>query len=146
MMSRLLAGAVAATLLMHAVVGCCWHHEHVELPRHDEPSIFKPVVCGGHSHSHSRSHSHSHHDADEAPATPDNHHHDGDSGCGSQDCQFVKAEVQQGHSPLDGPVVATLAASLQLQAGGLRYARRDEIASLRPPSVALHLLHQVLVV
>lgn len=142
-MSRLLAGAVATTLLMHAIAGCCWHHQHADVPRHEEPSTFKPVVCGSHSHSHSLSH----HDADEAPATPDNHHHDGDSGCGSQDCQFVKAEVQHANSPLDAPVMATVADSLHpLHARGLRYARRDQAASLHPPSVALHLLHQVLVV
>lgn len=144
MMSRLLAGTVAATLLMHAIAGCCWHHEHVEQASHGDQASIKPVVCG--NHSHSRTHSHLQHGADEAPATPVDHHHDGDSSCDSQDCQFVKAEVQQEHSPLDGPVMATVTESLQLNGSDLRYARRDQAASLRPPSIAIHLLHQVLVV
>ena len=149
MMNRLLASLVAATLLMHAVVGCCWHHEHVAQAGHEEPAAIKPVRgshCHSHAHLHGHSHSHSHDIADITPATPDNHHHDGDSGCGSQDCQFVKAEVQPGHSPLDGPVVALIADPLQLNGNGLRGTRGAEIASLRPPSVALHLLHQVLIV
>lgn len=144
MMSRLFAGAVAATLLMHAIAGCCWHHEHVDQASHNDQASIKPVVCS--SHSHSWTHSHSHHGADEAPATPDNHHHDGDSGCGSQDCQFVKAEVQQGHSPLDGPASTILGDATALQSSGLRISRGEQIESRRPPSVALHLLHQVLVV
>ena len=46
-MRRLIANFAAVTLLLHAFVGCCWHHQHVETATCSDETQLLPVICGG---------------------------------------------------------------------------------------------------
>src|SRR5690606_31955642 len=98
-MRPLITAVAAATLLMHALVGCGWHHRHVAATTPNGEAQILPVVCGGHFHSHAR---HQHRHAHE-PAAPADHRHSEDDGCGEQTCQFVRVDSSTPPSLLDGP-------------------------------------------
>jgi hypothetical protein len=141
-MRRLIATFAAATLLMHAFVGCCWHHQHLEAAACSDETQLLPVVCGGHFHSHA-DHDHDHGDE---PASPADHRHSNDDGCGETTCQFVKVDSTITPSLLDGPAVAIVDASQPVALNGRRLRAHDHRDRHILEGVPLHLRHQVLVI
>lgn len=139
LMRRFPAIVAAATLLLHAVVGCCWHHQHVEVVAGSEEVQFLPVACGGHVHA---DHDHEHGDA---PAGPGDHRHLPDE-CGEGSCRFVRGEAPAYPSPFDG-LTATIADSPQLFVIGYWQQRSHDRGSRHIlAGIPLHLRHQVLVI
>ncbi|BBO35312.1 hypothetical protein [Lacipirellula parvula] len=141
-MNRILASFAACMLLLHAAIGCCWHHQHVAVPAEANKSQFLPVVCGGHAHSHD-GHRHDH-DHDSAPTESEHRH--SDDGCGEGACQFVKAEATASLSLLNGAMLATAPAIDASLATEGRFANRDRRSSHILEGVPLYLCHQVLVI
>lgn len=141
-MRPLIVTVAALTLLMHALVGCCWHHQHVEVAASSNETQLLPVVSGGHFHSHGdHDHDHAH-----EPAAPADHRHSGDDGCGEEACQFVKVNSTTALSLLDGPV-AEIAVAVQLVSDdGWRLRAHDHRDRHILEGVPLHLRHQVLVI
>jgi hypothetical protein len=137
-MRRFLTAVAAATLLMHALVGCCWHHQHVETAAWSDETQQWPVACGGHFHSHV--------DHDHEPGAPADHRHSGDDGCGEESCQFVKVDSTIAPSLLDGPVVAIVDAVQLATNDGWRLRAHDHRDRHMLEGVPLHLRHQVLVI
>lgn len=140
-MRRLIATFAAATLLMHAFVGCCWHHRHVETAACSDETQLLPVVCGGHFHSHA-DHAQDH---DETPASPADHRHSNDDGCGEVNCRFVKVDSTTAPPILDGPTVAIADAVQSAAHDGWRLRAHDHRGHHILEGVPLHLRHQVLV-
>jgi hypothetical protein len=143
-MRPLITAAVAITLLLHALAGCCWHHQHVaaaESTPSDEAQIL-PVVCGGHFHSHA----HRQQAQDDEPGAPADHRHSDDEGCGEPACQFVRVDSSTVPSLLDGPTVAIVAAIQPTVHDGWRHRSRDHRGGHILEGVPLHLRHQVLLI
>ncbi len=141
-MRYLIATVAALSLLMHALVGCCWHHQHVELAASCDETQLLPVICGGHVHSHGDDG----HDHDHDAESPADHRHSGDDGCGEETCQFVKVDASSSPSPLDGPVMAVVETLAPLSLGESRCDAGDSSARRHFAGVPLHLGHQVLVI
>lgn len=139
-MRQLIATFAAATLLLHALVGCCWHHQHVEAVACSDETQILPVFCGGHFHSHDD------HDHDHEPAAPADHRHSGDDGCGEESCQFVKVDSTIALSFPDGPAVAIVDAVQLVSNDGWRLRAHDHRDRHILEGVPLHLRHQVLVI
>ncbi|WP_428306305.1 hypothetical protein [Lacipirellula sp.] len=139
-MNRIFATFAACMLLLHAAIGCCWHHQHVAAQVEASESQLLPVVCGGHAHSHD-GHRHDH---DSAPAEPEHRH--SDDGCGEEACQFVKSDAGYSLSLLDGAMLATAPAIDTTIVNEGRFARRDRRTGHILEGVPLHLRHQVLVI
>jgi hypothetical protein len=139
-MRYLIATFAALSLLMHALVGCCWHHQHVELAAGSDETQLLPVVCGGHIHSHGD------HDHDRGSESPADHRHSDDDGCGEEPCQFVKVDASSGPSLLDGPIVAIVDAAPPAAHDGWRLRAHDHRGRHILEGVPLHLRHQVLVI
>ena len=79
-MSRLIAAVIAATVLAHALLGCCSHTVH-----------FAAAASTSHYSTHDASHAHHHHDHDGAP--PCEHGPSEDHDCPHDQCQWLTSTV-----------------------------------------------------
>jgi hypothetical protein len=83
-MHFLATSLTVAALIAHALLGCCWHHAHVEAPSSSTTeATIKPVVHGDHVHFHASSES-------DHESTPPDHEHDR-QGCDDGACTFAAA-------------------------------------------------------
>ncbi len=134
-MPSLIAPTVAAALLAHAFVGCCWHHAQGE--------------CGEAVAAHGVIEHDSERDADHGAGrdSSDGHTEHGQD-CDHGRCSFVASgaryELQTPHDGLWQPLM--LVEAVTAVAAQLEGAPGSPFAVKGPPHVARHLLHQVLVV
>jgi hypothetical protein len=138
MMQTLAICVTAAAMLIHALVGCCLHHTHLEstCEAAGESSI-EPVVHGSHVHW----------PGDEPTSGGHDHEHDGDPGCDGDRCTYVRSDVRATQlSPIDAATLATPLAPATLSSTlWLRLSSPLKLGHV-PLHVPLHLLHCVLTV
>lgn len=145
-----------SSLLLHAVVGCCWHHAHM-----------LPAACCEADHSqslstaciadvdHHRDHDlHVYVDGAVAPATAQcaadcpgrDHHH---QPCDGQRCVFLRAKPVLSDEPAKAfhstAVVDTFTAALATHGAKTSPLSRHGLGGPTSP-VRAHLLHQVLLI
>ena len=152
-MRTLVTYLVAASLTLHMLLGCCWHHAHEGNAGAKEtkaPASIKKEVAGGTK----RCRCHRHQPQVTAPQQkPADNRHDipvGESDTCGEKCSFVTTNrVQVDQDQLQGGssfghLVCVISPE---QTPGLTY-RRSEIRDRpeTPPSVRLHLLHQLLLI
>ncbi len=129
--SSILAGCSTVSLVMHLLLGCCWHHDHAE-----------PATCPASSQTvcHTLGAS-CHGGAHEAGCTRLDH--SPRPGCGER-CAFVLPEASR-TLVVTACSPALLVSPLEPRVAVARPALAAESAALRPAgSVRLHLLLQVL--
>jgi hypothetical protein len=135
MIHSFLSYLTAATLAMHTVLGCCWHHGH---------------ACGSEYESAVACHAataHADHDADHCGSTDSNsgHQHHGPHTCQGGKCVFLRTAKSGADTLLDVNLpsfvcVQSSDASLETSAAPRPFFSSD---ALLPP-LRLHLAHQVL--
>jgi len=132
------ASLTAVALIVHALLGCCWHHAHLAQSAVEGGDAIRPVVHGDHVHWHDGEH-------DRSDDT--RHHHDGDSDCDEAQCTYAGgASRVQIQSPLTGLELPLLAPTISLVAGRLDAAYVSHTPAGDSRGASLHLLYQVLVI
>lgn len=133
-------------LLVHAALGCCWHHGHACVPKGNGAT---PAVAVCHGHLHCDSHGHEGEDQSDDTSHPsDDSSHDHQ--CKGSDCSFLATEIspeQRGElsfdvCPLDWVATAAVSTSLPRQPS-FQLDHRD--SRCRAPLRA-HLLFSVLLI
>ncbi len=107
-------------VLVHSVLGCCWHHEHACDFGHDHE-----LAVAVHSHdSEDHDHHRHHQDGDDEPAPEDDH--SGHDGCEDGSCNVVFGPRVDVKAQLDAtmylPVLSTatfLVIAIQSHHGGV---------------------------
>lgn len=130
-----------AIFFIHALIGCCWHHEHVCLAATDASAGQEATVCE-HSHGHSCHGGHDDVGGERSDEDSDHQH-----ACQGDRCFFVRVEAAQ------PPVLALASAVIpevvspfeQPQAAGADWDFLSYGGTLEAP-LRLHLLHQVLLI
>lgn len=134
-------------LLVHAAIGCCWHHGHACVPK-GNGSVAKAVgVCQGHLHCGSHGHEGERQSDDTShPSDDGSHEHQ----CEGSDCNFVlsdqspeeRGELSHDVFPFDSTSAATTSESLLLRP--YFQANHDGFAASAP--LRAHLLFGVLLI
>jgi hypothetical protein len=138
--SSLLSNLTVAALLLHATLGCCWHHAHEcqhALTAAGRAELAADCHGGGACGEHARP---------TEPAGKDRH---GDDGCQIAPCAFVA--TQSGSTPLELLVqhLDTAAVAATDAAGHSEDCCGRELPSLSAGdclAVRLHLLNRVLLI
>jgi hypothetical protein len=99
MIVRIVAAATATALLVHSLLGCCWHHDHAGCAGHESDCL----LAGAHDeHHHAES-------ATAGPTGPQDDDEDSDhqhrSACIEPSCSFVGAD---GPPVIDMPWIGTI--------------------------------------
>lgn len=144
-MRALVTHLVALAITLHTLLGCCWHHAHETVVAVAEVQAKTPTPikrCGCHRHQ-----------AEEL-AKEDEHHSEKQepvenrpTPCGEK-CQYVAAGGVKLDAPtasvsfdllpaVDQPVLTPVLTALLFE---------SEDASVDPPPLRLHLLHQLLLI
>jgi hypothetical protein len=126
LMRAVFSSLVAASLLIHAAIGCCWHHPH-----NDDDTCCDDSQTGSHHDSEQGGHSHG----------PCKDHCQGT-------CHYLPVQKSQVdkitvHSLLDFAAIVPATCEVPF-ASQLRASRTHESAA--EPPVRLHLLHQILLI
>lgn len=134
-------------LLVHAALGCCWHHGHACVPKVNASTPTAVGVCQGHFHcdSHGRQ-GEDQSDDTSYPSDDDSHDHQ----CEGSDCTFLATEAspeQRGElgfdlCPFDSVASATASVALPLQP--LSQADHRDFYATAP--LRAHLLFSVLLI
>lgn len=146
-MHSVLTHITAGLLLVHALLGCCWHHAHGCSRCRPAAASASPACshagCKHHNERDQARHSDRPNHDDKVPKAP--------CKCPTE-CQGVctflppqKVQVARSHAPLpfDFIAAATVAPDSQLQAG----TRQTLCGLLKPePPLRLHLLQQILLI
>jgi len=133
------ASLVASSLLIHAVLGCCWH-----AGRERATSEFN-VACSHHAHGDCCDH-HADHDGDadhgdsHGPCDGKSHCH---GLCTYLPVQKAQVDTQQLDLPMDFAAILPATCDAQL-AGSSKFLLLREPAA--EPPLRLHLLHQILLI
>ena len=138
-MHFLVASVTAASILAHALLGCCWHHAHGKpLPAHDTAGR---VVASSHG-----AHRHCCHHASHESKKPENKDEHQPCGCNEERCTFVRTENPQTKILiLESSLVLPVAEPLP-SVGQLDSTFATDMATGRIASAPLHLLHRVLLI
>ncbi len=129
-MRTLFSSLVATSLLIHAAIGCCWHHTHVEICC-DDSQLEQPVDADGHHHGEQGDHSHG----------PCKDHCHGT--CHYLPVQKAQVDPLIPHTPLD--FAAVVPATCDVHVVALLHADRTYESAAAPP-VRLHLFQQLLLI
>lgn len=146
-MRALVSNLVALAMILHAVLGCCWHHAHettspVSIAEVDAQPAVTVKHCCCHSHQvEELAQQDNHRSETDAPAEPCR------APCGEK-CQYVVVSRVQLDSPVawhsfdllpsvDQPILSPGLTTLTFESGD---------ASVDPPPLRLHLLHQLLLI
>ena len=134
-MRAIFSSLVAASLLIHAAVGCCRHHADLDACVGDQAADYACDVDADH-----------HHDCDEQHGQP------ADQPCGGHHCHGLCNYLPVQKSQLDDlkvklplDFVALLPAACDVQVVALHHAECLSESVAGPP-VRLHLLHQILLI
>jgi hypothetical protein len=134
-MRIIFSSMAAASLLFHAALGCCWHHEHDNAAIGD--SSLAIAVEAAHDHDHG-----------DAPADHNsNGPCKGHSRCHGS-CNYLrvpKTQVDTQLSPIPFDFVAVDSLAGQSQTGNL-FRVEQAFAEFSEPPLRLHLLHQLILV
>jgi hypothetical protein len=125
---------VAASLLIHAVLGCCWHHAQDLSGCGD--TVAEQAVDAGCCH-----HDHGDQDHGQPSHAPCKGHCQGL--CTYLPVQKTQLDHQQLHAALDFAIIAPATGDAQI-AAGFCLARAHETAA--QPPLRLHLFHQILLI
>ncbi len=138
-MHALLCNLMAPALLMHALLGCCWHHEQGADTCSHTTKKTTLHTCGGHHHCH-------HPDESESK-------HRGQSGPCAWHCQGMCTYLPQQKLYLDASPILRSIGFLAISTPALHndslvlmHWERTRLprAALQP--LSLHLLHQVILI
>ena len=129
-MRALFSSLVATSLLIHAAIGCCWHHAHVDTCC-DDSQVEQPVDADGHHHGEQGDHSHG----------PCKDHCQGT--CHYLPVQKAQVDTLVLHTPLD--FAAVVPATCDVHVVALLHADRTHESAAEPP-VRLHLFQQLLLI
>lgn len=132
---------VACSLLLHAVMGCCWHYDH------EHATADRDVCCGHEAVADCCGHHAGDHDGDTHHGQPTHDPSESHSHCHGLCTYLPVQKAQVDTQQLDMPIdfAAILPATYDAQvAGVLSFARVHENAA--EPPVRLHLFHQVLLI
>lgn len=137
-MRIIFASLVAASLLIHAVIGCCWHHAQDEASCCNEVAAEQAVDAGCCHHDHGDRSSQEHGQPSHAPCKS---HCQGL--CTYLPVQKSQLDHQQLQAALDFAIIAPATGDAQM-AAGFCFARAHE-TSAEPP-LRLHLFYQILLI
>ena len=89
MWGKLVVSVTLLPMLIHSIIGCCWHHGHSIAGNASHCEFAVTVECHGHPHAHE------HHAKDESSRTPTcplpcEHEHE--RGCDEVRCVYVASE------------------------------------------------------
>lgn len=130
-MRALLSSLVATSLLIHAAIGCCWHHAHTDSCC--EPTQFEQATdCDG-DHSCDKHDGHSH--------GPCKDHCQGT--CHYLPVQKAQIDTQVSQSPLDFAAIVPHVSSVKLVVQHHAECTHESAAG---PPVRLHLFQQLLLI
>lgn len=134
-MRAVFSSLVAASLLIHAAIGCCWHHAH-DAECGNEACAEQTASTDGGQHD----------DCDSSSGHGDHHapckgHCEGT--CHYLSVQKTQVEVIAPHLPLD--FAAVIPATCDVHVAALVHAERSYESVAEPP-LRLHLLHQILLI
>jgi len=133
-MRTVFSSLVAVSLLMHAALGCCWHHKH-DQSCGEEHAAAQFCNDGGHLHDDGCDHSQPIHEP-----------------CSGQHClgvctylpiQKTQLDDLKLHLPLDFAIIAPVVCNAQVVAV---YASAGDCESVAGPPMRLHLWHQILLI
>jgi hypothetical protein len=134
-MQALFSSLVAASLLIHAAIGCCWHHSHNGLCADDRQCQPTSDACAHHHGCCNGQH-------DQPTQEP----------CGGHQCHGLcnylpiqKSQVDDLKLQLPLDFAAILPATCDMQGVAVHHAVGCSKAACEPP-VRLHLLHQILLI
>lgn len=135
------------SLLVHAALGCCWHHGNACVPKGSATAPTTVSMCQGHFHCDSHSHQGEDQSEDTSHPIDDGSH---DHQCEGSDCTFVATETspeQRGELSIDLCPLGLVAPATASEATGhsqfVHANRRDGPA--RAP-LRVHLLFSVLLI
>lgn len=135
MLRASVSALTVALLLVHAVLGCCAHHEHACGQTHGQLALIGEHVCADPIHEH--------------PAVTHGrscHHHEGPDDCLGSKCDLGRPQDEQvGKSAI---LVADLTGAVSEAAQGTMGGRLDRAPGANDVwlPVRLHLVHQVLLI
>lgn len=135
-MRAVFSSTVAVSLLIHAVMGCCWHQAREAASGDESPvALAADIGCCRHHHAHAPQGQPSH--------SPCN----GKSNCHGL-CTYLppqKTQIDrlQSHVPIDFAAIAP--AMIDSQVAALRVMERTRELAPEPP-LRLHLLNQILLI
>ena len=133
-MHGFLSCTMAASLFIHAVLGCCWHHAHCDVKSGGDATASQPPKCCQH-----------HHPCDnQQPQKPCKCNLDCEGTCTYVAPQKVQIDAPQMVAPLDLVAIISTLSDAQVVT-----AARWELASgaieIEPP-LQLHFLNQTLLI
>jgi hypothetical protein len=130
-----MANLLVATMLLHAVLGCCLHHSHAEEGGNVAPQVLTSTassLCDDHGHE---------------GGPTGSHHHDGDP-CHEAKCVFVRPpqEDQVAEATSLGAVNTVFSALEAICMGRTHSSALRNVASFCDLPVRSHLAKQVLLI
>jgi hypothetical protein len=134
-MNALFSIVTIVSVLIHGLLGCCWHHDHAVVRN---PAGAKSHSCCKHHHHHAAPHQEQKSQHGKVP------HHK----CEGETCVFARTEAGHSTDVLITPAVDSLSLVASAPTALAMDSRGAELFSpplLRPP-VRSHLLHQVLLI
>jgi hypothetical protein len=138
-MQAIFSNLVAASLFIHAMIGCCWHHAHDSSCCDESPA--EQVVETNCCH-------HDHGDRNDTPLGEPSHAPcQGQSHCQGL-CNYLPVQKTQLDTvdlsvPLDYAIIAP--ATYEIQVAALLHMERVHETAAKPP-MRLHLFHQILLI
>lgn len=141
-MQTVFCNLMAASLFIHALLGCCWHHAHAQSCCSKQETKVSERVTGC-SHGHSCGHSADKSHQKQKPAEPHQH-----KDCPGS-CTFLSVAKTQVdcHSPLS-PLPFAAFVPFVAEVGATFHVSADRVTdeSGPPPPLRLHLLNQILLI
>ena len=135
-MRLFVSNLTAAMLLIHSLIGCCWHHGHACAERQETVAIHADCC---HDHDGES------HDDNEAPARHHNCELKCQGVCTYLPTQKIVIDAQQLLNSIDY-VAVVLATANSYSASAASFWERSRVTRASKPPLRLHLLHQVILV
>lgn len=135
-MHAILSIITAATLFIHALFGCCWHHAHSCVRCEMASAEASPVAGGCKCHHGSQ--------PDQQPSGPCNCQFECKGVCTYLPPQKTVADCPELGVPFSSVAIVSVLADRHLSAVGVWEQTCGQLAT--EPPLRLHLLHQILLI
>lgn len=114
--------ATLLAMLLHAGIGCCWHHAHPDHAVCMEQASGRETVSDTQASAccHHKCHRHSHAgtegiDGSEGPSPKPDRHQPAHEDCSDETCQYLLADILKAPAPAEGSSVLDAPAALSSQ-------------------------------